>query len=106
MFNTIIVEDDLKQVAEIKKIVKQHCPQINLIGEAYDVDSAYSLINELKPDLILLDVVMPSGTGFDLLDKLMPFDFEVIFITKHESYSFKAIKYSALDYILKPVNIV
>jgi two-component system LytT family response regulator len=105
MFNTVIIEDDLKQVAEIKKIVNQHCPQIELIGEAYDIESGYSLIKELKPDLILLDIVMPSGTGFDLLDKLMPFDFEVIFITKHESHSFKAIKYSALDYILKPVNI-
>ena len=81
MFNTVIIEDDLKQVAEIKKIVNQHCPQIELIGEAYDIEAGYSLIKELKPDLILLDIVMPSGTGFDLLDQLMPFDFEVIFIS-------------------------
>lgn len=106
MFNTVIIEDELNQVLEIKKIVNIHCPQLELIGEAYDIESGFKLINELKPDLILLDVVMPSGTGFDLLDKLMPFDFEVIFVTKHESHSFKAIKYAALDYILKPISIL
>ena len=105
MFKTIIVEDEEKYTRILKKMLQENCPQIEIVGEASDIESAFELINETNPDLVLLDIVLPNGTAFDLLDRLMPINFEIIFITSYDSYSFKAIKYSALDYLLKPVNI-
>ena len=105
MFKTIIVEDEEKYTRILKKMLLENCPQIEIVGEASDIESAFELINETNPDLVLLDIVLPNGTAFDLLDRLMPINFEIIFITSYDSYSFKAIKYSALDYLLKPVNI-
>ena len=105
MFKTIIVEDEEKYTRILKKMLLENCPQIEIVGEASDIESAFELINETNPDLVLLDIVLPNGTAFDLLDRLMPINFEIIFITSYDNYSFKAIKYSALDYLLKPVNI-
>lgn len=105
MFKTIIVEDEVKHIRSLKKMVNEHCPQINIIGEAKNVTDAYKLITELEPDLVFLDILLDKQTAFDLLDKLIPFDFEVIFITAFEKYTLKAIKYSALDYLIKPLVV-
>ena len=104
MFKTIIVEDEEKYTRILKKMLLENCPQIEIVGEASDIESAFELINETNPDLVLLDIVLPNGNAFDLLDRLMPVNFEIIFITSYDNYSFKAIKYSALDYLLKPVS--
>ncbi len=105
MFKTVIVDDEPKNLRILKKLLQDYCPQIQLIGEAEDVKMALQVIRELKPDLVILDIEMPYGNAFDLLDSLMPIDFEVIFITAFDNYSLKAFKYSALDYLLKPVDI-
>jgi two-component system LytT family response regulator len=105
MYRTIIVEDDVKHIRSLKKMVHEHCPQIEIVGEAKNVTDAYKLINELGPDLVFLDIILHKQTAFDLLDKLMPFDFEVIFITSYEKYTLKAIKYAALDYLIKPLVV-
>lgn len=104
MFKTIIVEDNEEHVHGIKKIVINNCPQLELVGVANDIDSAYNLIVDKKPDLVLLDIVLQKNTAFELLDKLMPIDFEIIFITTYDKYSLKAIKYATLDYLIKPVD--
>ncbi len=105
MFKTVIVDDEPKNLRILKKLLQDFCPQIQVAGEAGDVKSAFSVITDLKPELVILDIEMPYGNAFDLLDSLMPIDFEIIFITAFDSYSLKAFKYSALDYLLKPVDI-
>jgi two-component system LytT family response regulator len=102
---TIIIDDEQDAVDFIFSIAGEYCPGLNVIGKAYDVPEGTALITDLKPDLVFLDVEMPHGTGFDLLANFPEKDFDVIFITAFNHYAIKAIKYSAVDYILKPINI-
>jgi len=105
MINAVIIEDEPGNVRIFRKMLEGYCPRVNVIGEAGDITLAFELIRKTKPDLVFLDIEMPGGNAFTLLDKLKPFNFEVIFVTAYDNYSLKAIKYSALDYLLKPVNI-
>ncbi|NSW94665.1 MAG: response regulator transcription factor, partial [Bacteroidales bacterium] len=102
---TIIVDDERDAVDFISSIIGEYCPSLEVKERAYDVDEGVEKIREVKPDLVFLDVEMPHGTGFDLLSYFPEKTFEVIFITAFNHYAIKAIKYSAVDYILKPVNI-
>jgi two-component system, LytTR family, response regulator len=102
---TIIVDDEPKNVRVLNKLLTDYCPDVKIIGSAGDTNAALQIIEELKPELVLLDIEMPNGNAFDLLDKLATISFEIIFITAFENYSLKAFKYSALDYLLKPVSI-
>lgn len=102
---TIIIDDETDAVDFISSIVGEYCPGLEVIGKAYNVIDGVQKINEKKPDLVFLDVEMPNGTGFDLLANFPEKDFEVIFITAFNHYAIKAIKFSAVDYILKPINI-
>jgi two-component system LytT family response regulator len=102
---TIIIDDEHDAVDFISSIIREYCPSLQVIGKAYNVNEGVALIREGKPDLLFLDVEMPNGTGFDLLAQFPDKDFEVIFITAFNHYAIKAIKFSAVDYILKPINI-
>jgi two-component system, LytTR family, response regulator len=102
---SIIVDDEPKNVRILNKLLTDYCPDVKIIGSAGDANTAFQLIQELKPELVFLDIEMPNGNAFDLLDKLETIAFEIIFITAFENYSLKAFKYSALDYLLKPVSI-
>lgn len=102
--NVFIVDDEKNSREVIKELISNFCEGVNIVGEAESVDKAYKLISLCKPDLVLLDIQMPTGNGFNLLKKYSELPFEVIFITSHEQYAINAIKYSALDYILKPIN--
>lgn len=102
---SIIVDDEPKNVRILEKLLTDYCDDVNIIGTAGDANAALQIIEHLKPELVFLDIEMPNGNAFELLDKLMPINFEIIFITAFESYSLKAFKYSALDYLLKPVSI-
>ena len=105
MLRSIIIDDEPKNIRILRKLVEDYCPAVNVIADASDVESANRVINETSPDLLFLDIEMPFGNAFDLLDKLKPISFEVIFVTAFNDYALKALKYSALDYLLKPVNI-
>lgn len=105
MIKTLIIEDEPGNIRILRNLLATYCPQVNIIGEAGTVDTAYALIKKINPELIFLDIEMPGGNAFTLLDRLKPLHFEIIFITAYDNYTLKAIKYSALDYILKPVNI-
>lgn len=105
MINAVIVEDEPGNVRILYKLLQTYCPQVKLCGHAGSVDLAFELVKEVKPELIFLDIEMPGGNAFNLLDRLKPLTFEVIFVSAYDNYTLKAIKYSALDYILKPVNI-
>lgn len=102
---TIIIDDEPKNIRILRKLLEDYCSEVNIVAEASNVEVAHKIIKELSPDLVFLDIEMPFGNAFDLLDKLKPVSFEVIFVTAFNDYALKALKYSALDYLLKPVNI-
>ncbi|MDT8400747.1 MAG: LytTR family DNA-binding domain-containing protein [Bacteroidales bacterium] len=100
----IIVDDEAAVRNSISSILTDNFPDIVIAASGSSVKEGYDLILEHKPDLVFLDVEMPDGKGFDLLDKLYPVDFKVIFITAHQEYALRAIKVSALDFVLKPFD--
>ena len=105
MINAVIIDDEPKNVRVLKNMLREFCPEVSLLGEANNSNEGKELIQQKKPQLVFLDIEMPYGNGFDLLNALMPIDFEVIFVTAFDKYMLQALKYSALDYLLKPVNI-
>ncbi len=102
---TIIVEDEPKNTKILKKFLNDFIPSIDVIGEANNIQKAKNVYFSLKPDLLLLDIQLSDGNAFDLLDEIMPVTCEIIFITAYNSYAIKAFKYSAIDYLLKPINL-
>jgi two-component system LytT family response regulator len=102
---TIIVDDERDAVDFINSIIDEYCTSLEVVGKAYNVIQGVSAIKDKDPDLVFLDVEMPNGTGFDLLAQFPEKNFDVIFITAFNHYAIKAIKFSAVDYILKPINI-
>lgn len=105
MIRSIIVDDEPKNIRILRGLLEEFCPNISIIGEANSAEEAIPLIRSLQPDLLFLDIEMPFGNAFDLIDRIKPVDFEIIFITAFDEYTLRAFKYSALDYLLKPVNI-
>lgn len=104
MLKTIVIDDEPNARQVVKNIIELYCSSAEVIGEAENVEKGIKIINELNPDLVLLDIRMPDGTGFDILKKVNHINFHFIFITAYEQYAIKAIKQSALDYIVKPIN--
>lgn len=102
IIKTIIVEDSRLARNELKELIKMH-PELEVIGEAENVDTAYKMINELKPQLIFLDINMPEKDGFELLEMLDDVPVTV-FTTAFDEYAIKSFEYNALDYLLKPIN--
>ena len=102
---TLIVDDELSNVENLSILLKQYCPGVEIVGSATDVARAAELTQLHSPDLIFLDIQMTGETGFDLLRSLPSKDFDVIFVTAFDKYGVEAIKFSALDYLLKPVDI-
>lgn len=103
--NTIIIDDEQNNVENIATLLSRYCPEFEIRGTANSAAEGLELIELQKPDLVLLDIQMPGGSGFDLLNSLMSVRFEVIFITAYDQYGIQAIKFSALDYLLKPIDI-
>ena len=104
MIKAVIIDDELAMQEINSQLLKEYFPEIQLVGTANSIESGMKVIGEKKPDLVLLDIELTDGTGFQLLQKLQPYTFKVVFITGFDSFAIKAIKFSALDYILKPVN--
>lgn len=102
--NAIIIDDEKNQRSVIRQILKKYCPDISAIGEAANIDDAFSLIKTHRPDIIFLDVEMPHGSGFDLLTKFEKIPFEVIFVTGFGQYAVKAFEFNALHFIQKPID--
>ncbi|MCI9846570.1 LytR/AlgR family response regulator transcription factor [Flavobacterium pectinovorum] len=98
----VIVEDSRLARNELKELIKNH-PEIEIIGEAENVDSGFKLIQETQPDLLFLDINMPEKDGFELLEMLDKIPITV-FTTAFDEYAIKSFEYNALDYLLKPIN--
>ena len=105
MIKAVIIDDESDAVEFIASIVEEYCKDVELLGTANSAKEGIELVRRKKPELVFLDVEMPHGTGFDLLDAFPEKDFDVIFITAYNHYAIQAIKFSAVDYILKPINI-
>src|SRR5688572_25744234 len=104
MLRAIIV-DDIHTIREKNiALIQQHCPNVAIIAEADSVASGVVAIKKYLPDLVFLDVEMADGTGFGLLQKLMPVNFKVIFITAYQEFAIKAFRFSAIDFLLKPID--
>jgi len=104
MIRTLVVDDEARARETIIDMLNLFCNGIEVIGEASSVKTGYEMIDHHQPDLVLLDIKMPDGTGFDLLKKFDTIEFYVIFITAFEEFAIKAFKFSALDYLLKPID--
>lgn len=105
MLKTIIVEDEKYSRETLKNLLEEFCPEVTIAGMAESVDQAIPLIRHAKPDLVFLDIELQTGTGFDILAQVQDMSFEVIFTTAFEQYAIKAIKFSSLDYLLKPIDL-
>ncbi|NND07469.1 MAG: response regulator transcription factor [Saprospiraceae bacterium] len=101
----IIVEDEFHSREALKNLVAEYCPDIEVLGLAANIDEGLTLLEDINPDLVFLDIEMPNESGFDLLTKAKKLNFEVIFTTAYRHYALKAIKFSAIDYILKPIDL-
>jgi len=104
MIRTIIIEDEQKSRELLDAMIQKNCPELEIIGRGSDVPQGVELIRSLKPDLVFLDISMPNGTGFEVLEQVSDLHFELIFATASDQHALKAIKYSACDYLLKPID--
>lgn len=104
MITALLVDDEKKNHDSLSFLLNEYCPTVEVIGKVSSVDEALQFISGHKPQLVFLDVEMPNGTGFDLLRKVPAVDFKIIFVTAHAHYAIKAIRFSAVDYILKPID--
>ncbi|MFB6341825.1 LytR/AlgR family response regulator transcription factor [Saccharicrinis sp. FJH62] len=104
MIHCVIIDDEVRGRENLVTLVKLHCPEISVTGTADGVSDGFELLNQTKPQLLFLDIEMKDGTGFDLLAKFKNPAFEVIFVTAFDHYGLNAVKFSAVDYILKPIE--
>ncbi|MBK8225938.1 MAG: response regulator transcription factor [Flavobacteriales bacterium] len=104
MISAVQVDDEASAREFLRSRLHDVAPEVQVLSEAKNIDEAQRLIAEARPQLVFLDVEMPSGDGFELLKRLGRWDFDVIFTTSHQHYAIQAIRFSALDYLLKPVQ--
>ena len=108
MTTAILIDDDANLRAGMRQMLSRYAPDISIIGEADSVQSGVETIQRLKPSVLFLDIQLTDGTGFDVLEQLAEINgkitSQVVFITAHEQYAIKAFRFSALDFLLKPVD--
>lgn len=104
MLTAIIIDDERDNVKLLALQLKKYCPEVLLLAACTDSAGGLAAIKEHNPDLLFLDIEMPETNGFELLEQLGNFSFQVIFVTAYDQFAVKAFKYSALDYLLKPID--
>lgn len=104
MINTIIVDDEQHSCKILAALLEKNCPEIKVLAACTNVIEGLQAIRELNPDLVFLDVEMPRMNGFEMLEQLSSVHFHLIFVTSYDAYALKAIRFSAIDYLLKPVD--
>jgi two-component system LytT family response regulator len=105
MIKAVLIDDEKKSTLTLKKLLGRYCADFIVEGGADNINEAVQIINEKDPDVVFLDIEMADGTGFDLLKKFDDPFFRIVFVTAHSQYALKAFKYSAIDYLLKPVDV-
>ena len=100
-----IIVEDMPQAAEaLERDLREHCPEVEVVGRAGSIVAAAKLLGQVSPDIIFLDILLGDGTGFDLLDIFPNLSARVVFITASDEHALRAFRYAAIDYLLKPVN--
>jgi len=105
MIKALIIDDELTGIKGLRIALEKYCPDVEIVGTFDTPEAGLQAIKTLRPDLVFLDIQMPQMSGFDVLQQASPITFDVIFVSAHNQYAIKAIKFSALDYLLKPVDV-
>jgi len=105
MTRAILVDDEKSSLETLRQLLENYCPEIEILATSQSAEEAITLIQQHKPELLFLDVELPLGSGFDLLENDLGVSCDVIFTTAHDEYALRAIKFCALDYLLKPVSV-
>ena len=105
MITAILIDDEITGLESLKLAIGQYCPDVEIMGTYDTPEKGLEAIKEINPDLVFLDVQMPGMSGFDVLQEASPVTFDVIFVSAYDKYAIKAIHFSALDYLLKPVDV-
>jgi two-component system LytT family response regulator len=100
----ILIDDENGSRESLAKMLEKNCTQVQVVAKCDSMSSGLTAIQQHEPELVFLDIEMPNGSGFDLLEKIKDIDFDVVFITAYDHYAIRAIKFSAVDYLLKPVD--
>ena len=103
-YTALIVDDESGNRELLRLLLQDHCPEVEVVGEADGVNSGQDQVEELDPDILFLDIKMPDGDGFQLLEKFAKPRFQLIFVTAYDQYAVRSFKYSAVDYLLKPLG--
>ena len=104
MINTIIIDDEVHCIKTLQMLLNEYCPDVQVIEQCDNGEAGIEAIKKLNPDLVFLDIEMPHMNGFEMLEQLAAISFAVIFTTGYDQYAIKAFRFSALDYLLKPVS--
>jgi two-component system LytT family response regulator len=105
LIRTVLIDDETDSNRILQTLLENYCPNVRVVGAADGVETATTLIRDVRPDLVFMDIEMNEGNAFDLLNRLQPIQFQVIFVTAFDNHALRAFKYNAIDYLLKPVNI-
>jgi two-component system LytT family response regulator len=104
MIKAVLIDDEMHCVETLSILLKEYCPQVILSDQCRSAKKGLESIEKHKPDLVFLDIEMPSMNGFELLEQFEEIPFSVVFTTSYDQYAIKAIRFSALDYLLKPID--
>src|ERR1700730_8930454 len=100
----ILVDDEPDGIRTLKKLLELNCPEVEIVATCFDTTAAKQKLESIKPDVMFLDIQMPGKSGLDMLAELPVTEFEVIFVTAHDEYMLQALQFSAVDYLMKPVD--
>lgn len=101
----ILIDDEISNLENLRNLLQKHCPQVTILSTAQNVSDAVEAIEKYSPNVVFLDIQMGEQIGFDVLKLLPKRNFEVIFVTAYDHYGIQAVKFAALDYLLKPIDI-
>jgi len=101
----VLIDDESSAISNLRKLVETYCEGVEIVGNAMSAVDGIKVIEKTKPDLVFLDIEMPGGNGFDMLECFKQREFDVIFVTSYNQHAIKAFQYSVVDYLLKPVDI-
>lgn len=105
MMTCVIIDDEQNNILNLKLLLQKHCSDVIILATAMNPGEGEAVIRQHRPDVVFLDIQMPGKNGFEILQALPKLDFEIIFVTAYDQYGIQAVKFSALDYLLKPIRI-